>query len=285
MTPPARPRRFKMIETIINGKYGYRELKNKPTQVALNQYYSEVYKAKKLDKPPEKRKQDNEWLSKTIWLDIKNEIELNNCNSILEIGCGDFALFRYLNNNGFKVVGIKPSCDSLVQDGTIKGDYYVSIELVEGVFDAIIMLNVLEHILKPNKFLEQVLTHLKPGGLFICQVPNDFNILQLATGKPPWWVVRPDHINYFNYKSLRNLVEAYEISPYRIQSDFPMEMYLLAGHEYVGNNKIGEHCHQERIEIESGFGYTERRSLYSLFAKAGIGRNILVFGRYEICDI
>jgi hypothetical protein len=63
------------------------------------------------------------------------------------------------------------------------------------------------------------------------------------------------------------------------QSDFPMEMFLLMGENYVGNPEVGSRCHARRVRFDLGLQPELRRKMYSALASAGVGRTCLVFGK------
>jgi len=76
-----------------------------------------------------------------------------------------------------------------------------------GYFDAINLKCVLEHVPNPMEILEICKSLLKDSGMICVEVPNDFNILQLQVhklDKPQYWIAIPDHINYFDFDSLKN---------------------------------------------------------------------------------
>jgi SAM-dependent methyltransferase len=281
---------IKLTPTIVvDEKYGYKKLYPVPSEEELRTYYAEKYYDLKLDKPAAKESNDKKWLGFTMYADIVCQLALNNCKTVLEIGCGVGNLMEMLEDNGFNVFGVEPSKQA-EEEAWIKGlnvaNYNLNgfVKKCKRKFDAIIMINVLEHVENPFDTLEKAKTLLKPGGLLVVQVPNDFNILQEATGKEPWWVVAPDHINYFNRESLNKLLYDLEFSVYLEQSDFPMELYILAGYDYISKPGLGKQCHEERKDFEFKSSMRGIRSrLYQLFAKAGIGRNILTFSRLEQC--
>jgi len=285
-----------MTAIITDPTYGYKRLDPIPSEEELAKYYQEKYFGLKLDKSAQKETADNQWLGMTSWADIVTELSRNGCKDILEIGCGVGDLGSMLRLNKFDYVGLEP-CREAAKEVEKKDldvmlcdlDYYYN-NSNGHKHDAVIMMNVLEHVREPAKFISVAKSLLKPGGLLIVQVPNDFSILQMATDnyrrKPdkefPYWVAIPDHINYFKLASLKAMVEGEGFDPFRVQSDYPMEFFLLEGLNYINNPSIGAHCHEIRVDFEMSLQmHGGRVSLYRLFAEAGIGRNILMFAREE----
>ena len=61
----------------------------------------------------------------------------------------------------------------------------------------------------PKKFLD-VLFKFKKKGLIFLSAANDFNIFQymsLKKLKKPWWIVPPEHINYFRVNDINKIFD------------------------------------------------------------------------------
>lgn len=150
-------------------------------------------------------------------------------------------------------------------------------------FDEIIPLNVLKHVLDPVSDIQDAKMLLDPSGIICLRVPNDFNELQDSfhkkSGLSPWWVAVTDHINYFNFLSLKSLLNKLGLEVIYTQSNFPMELFLLMGGKYVDNSVVGEPCHRKRIDFEVSIPAELRRRIYRVLAEAGIGRDILMLAK------
>ncbi|WP_417449436.1 class I SAM-dependent methyltransferase [Kordiimonas sp.] len=57
----------------------------------------------------------------------------------------------------------------------------------DGSFDIIICDNVMEHIEKPEAFLDEVARLLKPGGIFLGKTPNKWHYMPLIAANTPLW--------------------------------------------------------------------------------------------------
>jgi len=190
------------------------------------------------------------------------------------------------------VVGIEPSkipADYARKNGlTIFEDFFQRVDLNElGKFDAIHMKFFLEHSSNPIEILEKCNTLLNPNGIVVIEVPNDFNPLQMAAKKSldknQYWISIPDHVNYFNFKSLENILKKTGFELFYKDTTFPLELFLLMGFDYINNDKIGREKHNERMKLEinlekSGY-HSLKKKLYQSFAQNGIGRTAIVFGK------
>ncbi|WP_243447380.1 class I SAM-dependent methyltransferase [Clostridium tetani] len=126
---------------------------------------------------------------------------------------GEF--LRYMADNGFATIEMEPSIiayEKAKENGLEVYNCDLSSFLeMKKVFDIINMTNVLEHIPGPVKVLAQCRKLLNKNGIIRIKVPNAFNELQLEAvkrlGKEEYWVAIANHVNYFNFESLTNILE------------------------------------------------------------------------------
>ena len=102
--------------------------------------------------------------------------------------------------------------------------------------------------------LQEIHMLMDEQSILVVRVPNDFSIIQECALKKvkvePWWIAIPDHINYFNFKSLVRFLEQMNFMVVEYFDDFPMEIFLLFGDIYVGNPEVGSQCHKKRVTFE-----------------------------------
>jgi predicted SAM-dependent methyltransferase len=142
------------------------------------------------------------------------------------------------------------------------------------------MFNVLEHLAEPLKALSATHRILRPGGVLVTQVPNDFSHLQSAVREhldvDPWWIAIPDHVNYFDYDMLAETMRRHGFTRQIRYGTFPMEFFLIAGLNYLENREHGSTAHQARCAFERSLSPETRRRLYEQLASAGLGRNCVI---------
>jgi len=154
-------------------------------------------------------------------------------------------------------------------------------------FDVVHMSEVLEHITDPEGVLITASRALKPGGLVCVVVPNDYNpfqqALRKACGYSPWWVSPPHHVNYFNPVSVSGLLTRTGFETVSIEATFPIDIFLLMGDEYVGNDALGRACHAKRKRFEKNLAAAGQdgllRNIYKDLARHGVGREVQAIGR------
>lgn len=234
-----------------------------------------------------------EWLKKTLYRDVATDLEVHAPGRrVLDVGSGMGQCIRCMIDFGFDATGVEPSAqaaeigrerygvDSFV--GTL--NEFVSDRLAEvGPVDAILMMNVLEHVPDPAEILKSAESALVDDGVIVVQVPNDFSALQMAAtkmaAKDMWWYAPPDHVNYFNFESLTHLFETLGWQILVTTGDFPMELFLLMGLDYTSDPATGKQCHQQRRSLDLALPGDQRRRLYEQLADIGIGRNCRILAR------
>jgi 2-polyprenyl-3-methyl-5-hydroxy-6-metoxy-1,4-benzoquinol methylase len=141
---------------------------------------------------------------------------------VLDVGCGYGEFVCFLQRNGFTCAsGIDLDGDQ-VQVGSRLGVQRIRCDDARRVladvieyFDFISALDVLEHIPKSEilDFLDQVWGALKPGGRFLCQVPN------VAAFHTPLSYMDFSHETPFTASSLKQVLEIANFATVRV---YPM---------------------------------------------------------------
>jgi SAM-dependent methyltransferase len=283
-------------------RLGYRHLDPLPSAEELQKFYREHYyetiaegvnapELSRLMKEDDEARAEREWLAHTLWADVRDVCEAllpdANPRSLVDIGCGPGHLLAFLAQAGWQVAGVEPSTEAAgraLQAGlSIQRSVPELVAAYPDGFHAATLLNVLEHVHDPVGVLRSAHAALRPGGIVVVRVPNDFSELQeLARERlraEPWWVAPPDHIHYFDFASLEKTIEDCGFKVAERLTDFPMELFLLMGDQYVGNAEVGKACHRRRRALEMALPPERRRCLYRAFAAEGMGRNALVFAR------
>ncbi len=211
---------------------------------------------------------------------------------ILEVGAGAGMFLAEAKRLGWECLGVEPShvaCEYGRQLGIEVIEDFLTPEVAArvGTFDAIHMQHVLEHIPDPHALLGLMRGMLNPGGVICIVVPNDYSPFQKAVrdacALEPWWLSAPYHINYFDFESTRLLLASTGLDVVAEDASFPIDMFLLMGDRYVGDDALGRQCHSKRMQFElnlvkANMGET-RRQLYRAFASVGIGRDVIMFAQ------
>ena len=212
---------------------------------------------------------------------------------LLDIGSGPGYFLKQGQKRGWEVMGVEPSLQAHKHSTEVLGlnvlrkEFNSEVANELGFFDVIHLSEVLEHIPDPQNLLRVSHKILEVGGLICIVVPNDYNpfqeALRAACGFKPWWVAPPHHINYFSFSSLSRIVEDVGFTVLQMESTFPIDMFLLMGQNYIGNDDVGRQSHGQRKAFElnldkAGLNHL-RRKLYESFSKLDIGREILLIAQ------
>jgi len=187
----------------------------------------------------------------------------------LEIGCGEGFILKSAVDVGYEVLGVDFSDVGMRRwhpdlVGSLRtGDAFEELKCLERegeLFSVVVLQNILEHVIDPERLLGDVRRLLKPGGVLSINVPNDYSHLQkhlLSSGMvdDEYWFQPPDHLHYFNVNNLRKFVLecGYEIMDEF--ADFPVEFYLMhSGSNYARDRSNGSEAHQPRFQLNWWLG-------------------------------
>ncbi|WP_205836379.1 class I SAM-dependent methyltransferase [Iodobacter violaceini] len=128
----------------------------------------------------------------------------------LEIGSSNGVLLEAAQELGWQMMGVEINADAVALSQTkgftvVQGEYPAALPADEMPFNAIVVLDVLEHIADPLPFLSIVSSQLADPGYLIVQVPN-FNSLLLRIEGAKNSNVCHGHWSYFTPDTLSALL-------------------------------------------------------------------------------
>lgn len=284
------------LENIEKTQWGFFQFKDKPTNEELTKYYRDKYF------------ESNEHNYKTDYCieEIRhktfvNSLILHKAVSLIsgvghlaayDIGCGEGFMVNEMYKRNFDV----KSCDF---SNTIEkyfpqyakshkqGDIYEIIEndFQKEKFDIITVMNVLEHALDPVALIKILKSGLKENSILAITVPEDFSELQnfLLDKKQTAmrWIAYPDHISYFNHKSIKNFLNDFGLTIVTSLASFPIEIFLLNDIlNYDKDKSKGKDVYSIIRDFDlylSTLDIEKVIKLYESFADLGLGRNITYF--------
>ncbi len=283
---------------LIKNSFGFYQISPTPSDEEITKFYADEFYSGDYknynDSSLEVQTSDDDFFYGR-WEDIyQNFLEINkklsNKTCILDIGCGWGLALQYFKKKGMECYGFDPAIEAIEYGKTkglnVKHAGIKNMDVFKGKkFDIVTMLNVLEHLSDPILALKQIKKILNKNGILVIDVPNDFNEFQVL-GKEihnlkDWWVAPPNHLNYFSKDSLVKLLKSLGFKIKICEASFPLEMFLLFGDNYVGNQKLGKICHQKRVTFEKNLRDNGKSKLlkkfYRSLAKLNLGRQIVVY--------
>ncbi len=134
------------------------------------------------------------------------EKNLPNKGRLLDVGAATGSFLGAAGKRGWRAEGIEIS-DYAAAEGRKKGLCIATgtVEQTchsEGVFDAVTLWDVFEHVPYPERDLETIKRLLMPGGILFMNLPDSQSLFARITGT--WWplLLPPEHIHLFSERGL-----------------------------------------------------------------------------------
>ena len=287
-----------MKKSLRKQKEGYFQIRYKPSLQYLQRFYAKKYFQQGLGSY--EIKYDNEELN---WIHKKNKfreklvtsfmpVTLKRRKTFLDVGCGEGFALKIFNRSGWDVKGLDFSSAGIAQQNpnlknkVITGDIETNLKFLhekQERFSCIMLCNVLEHVVDPKNLLRLLKKIIEKKGILIVTVPNDFSITQklaLKAGyiKKRFWISLPEHLSYFEFNSLRNLLHSTGWQKKEIYGDFPVDWFLFhKGSNYVATKRNVKAAHRAQIKIEAEIlnqPHKYSASFLRSLAMVGMGRNL-----------
>jgi 2-polyprenyl-3-methyl-5-hydroxy-6-metoxy-1,4-benzoquinol methylase len=128
---------------------------------------------------------------------------------VLDIGCGVGLLLDEARRLGWRTRGVELS------DWAVRRARHRGLDVFQGAleeagfepnsFDAVFMIDVLEHLADPVRTLATVSRVLRPGGVLCLVTPNPASTAARVLGKR-WWGLLPGHVVLFPHRQLCELL-------------------------------------------------------------------------------
>jgi SAM-dependent methyltransferase len=138
--------------------------------------------------------------------------------ALLEVGCG----YGYLLDEARAYFDFRLGTEFSLEGAEIARATGAEV-LVGGIeqisaerkFDCILAIQVIEHVYQPLTFVKQLIRHTQPGGHVMVATPDIGGVLRKAMGRywPSFKV--PEHVGYFDFRTLSRLMEKVELSDVR----------------------------------------------------------------------
>lgn len=129
---------------------------------------------------------------------------------ILDVGSGDGFFLKEMDKRGYEIMGLEVSNERRETSKRVAKVKVLDVDLTNksitnenlGKFDCITLFHVLEHIINPVAFLQNIKKFIKTNGKIIIEVPNlkDALLLENKNYKDFYW--QRAHLSYFYDNSL-----------------------------------------------------------------------------------
>ncbi|MBM3294720.1 MAG: class I SAM-dependent methyltransferase [Candidatus Aminicenantes bacterium] len=160
---------------------------------------------------------------------------------LFDVGAATGILGDLARRRGWKVDGIEPSlwavrrAEAKYGLALRRGDF-LEAELPENRYQAVTMVDLIEHTPRPREAVGRAFRILAPGGALVIVTPNIHSLAARAAGRR-WWHLRPGHLAYFSSRSLRRLLAeaGFRILSWRRYAwTFSLHYLLSRGRAFAG---------------------------------------------------
>lgn len=134
-----------------------------------------------------------------------------NKGTLFDVGAATGILIHLARDRGWDADGIEPSAWAvkLAKEKyalNIKQGSFEKASLPSNQYDAVTMVDIVEHVSSPLEAVQRAFEILKPGGI-LCLVTPDIKSLAARITRAKWWHFRPGHLGYFTARSLQKLLD------------------------------------------------------------------------------
>ncbi len=128
--------------------------------------------------------------------------------SLLDVGAGSGILMEEAGKLGFQTTGVEPS-EWLSKQARERGLNVLTgvlphKDVAIGSFDAVTLIDVIEHVPVPSQILKDIRPYLKNDGVLFVVTPDVASPMARLLGMK-WWHFRLAHIGYFSPGNLKRL--------------------------------------------------------------------------------
>lgn len=188
-------------------KCGYIRASNKYFLQSKSLYKKDYFMGKEY----QNYKDEEVALSKNFQDRIKKIKKYKKHGYLLEIGSA-FGFFLNEAKKYFKVEGIDVDLDVVkisrkITKSRIKQGDFLYTKYDNNSFDVVCMLDTIEHLREPQKFIQKANRILKKGGVLVIET-GDIDTLLPKIQKEKWRLITPPyHLQYFSRRTLAKLLE------------------------------------------------------------------------------
>ena len=134
---------------------------------------------------------------------------------LLDVGAGIGLLLDEAEKRGFSAVGVEPSRWLAARAGERGLEVHCGVlphKDVAGPFDAVCLIDVIEHVSDPVGLLRTIRDVMAPDGKLVMVTPDVKSVMARLMGKN-WWHFRAAHIGYFDKTTLERACHSAGLRP------------------------------------------------------------------------
>jgi len=163
--------------------------------------------------------------------------------SLLDVGFGPGFLLEAARRRGWRSTGVDPSPFSVARARERGLDVHQGLledlHLPAGSFDAITLMQVIEHVVDPHALLSECMRLLRPGGALVVATPNPVSLLARVKREGFNYWIPPVHCVWYTPRALRRVLRRAGYRPARVTTWSARTLALHDGLEIVSSSRIG----------------------------------------------
>jgi len=213
-------------DIVVCPRCGHMQLDHLPSEASLSEAYGEAASQDYVEEAAGQR------ATAAAVLDAIERVHPGR-GRLLDLGCWVGFLLAEARERGWDTVGIEPSAwaanyarEQLALD--VREDNLFAAPLEEGVWDAVVMGDVIEHLPRPGAALDRIHALLRADGVLALMLPDAGSALARRMGVR-WWSVIPTHVQYFTRASVLGLLHRHAFQPLVVATQpkaFSVSYYL-----------------------------------------------------------
>src|SRR3990167_3053781 len=163
---------------------------------------------------------------------------------MLDVGCSAGFFLEAAQARGYEVQGIEFAAAAIeraapsVRDKIVNGDVHQELGRWQQNLDWVSAFDIIEHTHDPVKFLADIKTILRPGGLLVMSTPDTGHFLCRLMGAN-WSMLQPlQHTVLFSRSAMRKMLESQGFTAIRIQSTHKYLTFSYLAKQLLETNKV-----------------------------------------------
>ncbi|MHB8510921.1 MAG: methyltransferase domain-containing protein [Actinomycetota bacterium] len=162
---------------------------------------------------------------------------------LLDVGCGLGYMLEAARDRGWKATGVDPSPFSVAnaQRNGFEAHHGLldRLNLPSESFDALTLLQVVEHLLDPRELLAECWRLIRPGGAILVETPNPASLLARVKRSAFNYWIPPIHCVWYSPDSLARVLNESGFKLVRVATWSPRSRKLHDGVDVLASSKLG----------------------------------------------
>jgi SAM-dependent methyltransferase len=162
---------------------------------------------------------------------------------LLDVGCGPAFLLEAARERGWHATGVDPSPFSVARARKLGFEAHEGmledLAMPDASFDAIALLQVVEHMTDPRPLLAECRRLLRPGGALVVATPNPQSVLAKVKRERFNYWIPPVHCAWYTPDALSKLLKRNGFAPVRESTWSARARRLHDGIDAVAATKLG----------------------------------------------